>query len=163
MCFGGIMDASGMLGAIAQSFLKVAKGRGGLVTATVFSCILMNVIAGDQYLAIVLPGRMYKTTYEDMRLAPRNLSRCLEDSGTITSCLVPWNTCGATMQKFLGVPTWGKGGYGYFAFLNILNPIVSIFYGFTGITMMKMTDEEYEHILKEREREKEEALGELDA
>ena len=163
MCFGGIMDASGMLGAIAQSFLKVARGRGGLVTATVFSCILMNVIAGDQYLSIVLPGRMYKTTYEDMKLAPRNLSRCLEDSGTITSSLIPWNTCGATMQKFLGVPTWGKGGYGYFAFLNLINPLVSIFYGFTGITMMKMTDEEYEHILKEREREKEEALGELDA
>jgi NhaC family Na+:H+ antiporter len=67
------------------------------------------------------------------------------------------------MQKFLGVPTWGKGGYGYFAFLNLINPLVSIFYGFTGITMMKMTDEEYEHILREKEREKEEALGELDA
>ena len=165
MCFGGIMDASGMLGEIAQSLLHFAKGTGGLVTVTVISCIIMNIIAGDQYLSLVLPGRMYKETYEDRRLAPRNLSRVLEDSGTITSCLVPWNTCGATMQKFLGVKTWGGpgGGYGRYAFLNLINPLVSIFYGFTGITMMKMTDEEYEKVMQAREKEKQEALANLEA
>ena len=159
------MDASGMLGEIAQSLLHFAKGTGGLVTVTIISCVIMNVIAGDQYLSLVLPGRMYKETYEDRHLAPRNLSRVLEDSGTITSCLVPWNTCGATMQKFLGVKTWGGpgGGYGRYAFLNLINPLVSIFYGFTGITMMKMTDEEYEKIMQAREKEKQEALANLEA
>lgn len=163
MTFGGVMDASGMLGEIAHSLLAFAKGVGGLVTVTVISCIIMNIIAGDQYLAIVLPGRMYKETFEDMHLAPRNLSRCLEDAGTITSNLVPWNTCGATMQKFLGVPTWGAGGYGPYAFLSWLNPLVSIFYGWTGITMMKMTDEEYEQIMKRREQERAEAAEGLQA
>ena len=163
MCFGGIMDASGMLGTIAESLLVFAKGVGGAVTVTIVSCIIMNIIAGDQYLSIVLPGRMYKQRFEDLHLAPRNLSRCLEDAGTVTSNLVPWNTCGATMNKFLGVPAWGKGGYGPYAILSWLNPLVSIFYGFTGITMMKMTDEEYEKVMKEREREKQEALEALDA
>jgi NhaC family Na+:H+ antiporter len=163
MCFGGIMDASGMLGTLAEALLVFAKGRGPLVVVTVLSCLIMNIIAGDQYLAIVLPGRMYKTTFEDLRLAPQNLSRALEDAGTITSPLVPWNTCGATMSNFLGVKPWGPGGYGMYAFLNYINPLVSIFYGFTGITMTKMTDEQYEHILKEREREKAEALEALEA
>ena len=163
MCFGGIMDASGMLGSIAESLLVFAKGVGGAVTVTIVSCIIMNIIAGDQYLSIVLPGRMYKQRFEDLHLAPRNLSRCLEDAGTVTSNLVPWNTCGATMNKFLGVPAWGKGGYGPYAILSWLNPLVSIFYGFTGITMMKMTDEEYEKVMKEREREKQEALEALEA
>ena len=163
MCFGGVMDASGMLGEIAHSLLAFAKGVGGLVTVTVISCIIMNIIAGDQYLSIVLPGRMYKESFEDLRLAPRNLSRCLEDAGTITSNLVPWNTCGATMQKFLGCPTWGKGGYGPYAFLSWINPLVSIFYGWTGITMMKMTDEEYEAVLKRREQDMAEAESGLEA
>jgi len=106
---------------------------------------------------------MYKETFEDMHLAPRNLSRCLEDAGTVTSNLIPWNTCGATMYKFLGVPAWGKGGYGPYAILSWLNPIVSCFYGWTGITMMKMTDEEYEEVMKRRAREKAEAAEALEA
>ena len=163
MCFGGVMDASGMLGSIAKSLLVFAKGVGGLVTVTLLSCIIMNIIGGDQYLSIVLPGRMYKETFEDMHLAPRNLSRCLEDAGTVTSNLIPWNTCGATMYKFLGVPAWGKGGYGPYAILSWLNPIVSCFYGWTGITMMKMTDEEYEEVMKRRAREKAEAAEALEA
>lgn len=160
MCFGGIMDASGMLATMAESLLKVAKSTGSLVTITIFSCFFMNVIAGDQYLAIVLPGRMYKEAFEDRKLAPRNLSRCLEDSGTVTSCLVPWNTCGATMTTFLGVPT---GEYFKYAFLNILNPFISIFYGFTGISMMKMTDEEYARVMEDREVAKAAALKALEA
>lgn len=160
MCFGGIMDASGMLASMAEGLLKVAKNTGSLVIVTIVSCIFMNVIAADQYLSIVLPGRMYKEAWEDRKLAPQNLSRCLEDSGTITSCLVPWNTCGATMSTFLGVPT---GAYARYAFLNIINPLVSIFYGFTGISMTKMTDEQYARILEEREKEKAEALKSLEA
>jgi NhaC family Na+:H+ antiporter len=165
MCFGGVMDASGMLGSIAKSLLVFAKGVGGLVTVTLLSCIIMNIIGGDQYLSIVLPGRMYKETFEDMHLAPRNLSRCLEDAGTVTSNLVPWNTCGATMYKFLGVKPWGGpgGGYGPYAILSWMNPIVSCFYGWTGISMMKMTDEEYEECMKRREREKAEAAEALEA
>ncbi len=163
MCFGGVMDASGMLGSLAGALLKVAKNTGMLVTVTVFSCIFMNIIAADQYLSLVLPGRMYKEAYEDMRLAPKNLSRALEDSGTITSNLIPWNTCGATMKSFLGVPQWGAGGYAPFAFLCWINPLVSIFYGFTGISMEKMTEEQYQKILEEREKNKAEALKALEA
>lgn len=160
MCFGGIMDASGMLATMAEALLKVAKNTGSLVIVTIFSCIFMNIIASDQYLSIVLPGRMYKEAWEDRKLAPQNLSRCLEDSGTITSCLIPWNTCGATMSTFLGVST---GAYFRYAFLNLINPLVSIFYGFTGISMTKMTDEQYAKILEEREAEKAAALKALEA
>lgn len=160
MCFGGIMDASGMLATMAEALLKLAKNTGMLVVVTVFSCIFINVIAADQYLSIVLPGRMYKEAFEDRKLAPKNLSRVLEDSGTITSALVPWNTCGATMSTFLGVPTTQ---YFRFAFLNWINPLISIFYGFTGISMTKMTDEEYDKIIAEREAEKEAALKATEA
>ncbi len=159
MCFGGIVDCTGIMGSFANLLLKVAKGRGGLVLATEFSCIFVNAVCCDQYLAIVLPGRMFKEAFEDMRLAPKNLSRCLEDSGTITSNFFPWNTCGATMRSFLGV----NSAYIPYAILNWLNPIVSIIFGYTGITMTKMTDEEYARILEEREEEKEAALKALEA
>ena len=164
MVFGGIVDCTGIMGSIASALLKLARGtRGGLVLVTIISCILVNALCSDQYLAIILPGRMYKEAFEDLRLAPKNLSRCLEDSGTITSNFIPWNTCGATMSKFLQCPQWGKGGYAPFAILNWLNPLVSIFYGFTGISMVKMTDEEYARILEEREAEKEAALKAMEA
>ena len=164
MVFGGIVDCTGIMGSIAGALLKLARGtRGGLVTVTIISCIIVNALCSDQYLAIILPGRMYKEAFEDLKLAPKNLSRCLEDSGTITSNFIPWNTCGATMSKFLQCPQWGKGGYAPFAILNWLNPLVSIFYGFTGISMVKMTDEEYARILEEREAEKEAALKAMEA
>ena len=164
MVFGGIVDCTGIMGSIAGALLKLARGtRGGLVTVTIISCIIVNALCSDQYLAIILPGRMYKEAFEDLRLAPKNLSRCLEDSGTITSNFIPWNTCGATMSTFLQCPQWGAGGYAPFAILNWLNPLVSIFYGFTGISMVKMTDEEYARILEEREAEKEAALKAMEA
>ena len=155
MVFGGIVDCTGMMGSIAGGLLKLARGtRGGLVTVTIFSCIIINLLCCDQYLAIILPGRMYKEAFEDRRLAPKNLSRCLEDSGTLTSNFVPWNTCGATMSSFLQCPQWGAGGYAPYAILNWLNPIVSIFYGFTGITMKEMTEEEYQAVLEARAADK---------
>ena len=163
MMFGGILDASGMLDSIANGLLKVAKGTGSLVLVTILTCIFMNVVACDQYLAIIMPGRMYKEAYEDRRLANKNLSRVLEDSGTMTSNLVPWNTCGAYMRSVLGVNQWGAGGYAPFAFLNLLNPIVSAFYGFTGISMTKISEEQYAEILHKRALAKEAALEALKA
>ena len=159
MCFGGIVDCTGIMGSFANILLKMAKGTGGLVLATEFSCLVVNAVCCDQYLSLVLPGRMFKEAFEDRRLAPKNLSRCLEDCGTITSNFFPWNTCGATMRSFLGV----NSGYIPYAILNWLNPIVSIIFGFTGITMAKMTEEEYQRILEEREAEKEAALKALEA
>jgi len=155
MVFGGIVDCTGIMGNIAGALLKLARGtRGGLVVVTIVSCIIVNVLCCDQYLAIILPGRMYKEAFEDRKLKPQNLSRCLEDSATLTSNFVPWNTCGATMSSFLQCPQWGAGGYAPFAILNWLNPLVSIFYGFTGISMKEMTDEEYQAILEARAADK---------
>ena len=160
MVFGGIVDCTGVMGTIANSLLKFAKGtRGGLVFMTIFTCLVVNMLCCDQYLAIILPGRMYKEAFEDMKLAPKNLSRCLEDSGTLTSNFFPWNTCGATMRTFLQVGS----GYIPYAVLNWINPLVSIFYGFTGISMVKMSDEEYERILEARKAEREAALKAMGA
>jgi NhaC family Na+:H+ antiporter len=163
MIFGGIVDCTGIMGTLAGALLKIAKGTGGLVAITIFSCVFVNLVCCDQYLAIILPGRMYKEAFEDRRLKPKNLSRCLEDAGTVTSNLIPWNTCGATMATFLGVHQWGLGGYAPFAILCWLNPLVSIFYGFTGISMEKMSEEEYQSILEERELERKMALKAMEA
>ena len=159
MCFGGILDCTGMMASVAAVFLKVAKGRGGLVLSTELMCIITNAVCCDQYLSLVLPGRMFKESFEDMRLRPENLSRCLEDAGTITSNFFSWNTCGATMRNFLGVDS----SYIPYAILNWLNPIVSIFYGYAGITMTQLSEEEYQKILNEREAEKQAALKALEA
>lgn len=135
MCFGGIMEKAGFLEALARSILVFANSTGSLVLATIVTIIFINILAGDQYLAIVIPGRMYKSVYEERGLAPKNLSRVLEDAGTLTSPLVPWNTCGSFMSTTLGVATIA---YAPYCFLNLINPLVSIFYGFTGITMEKI-------------------------
>ncbi len=134
MVFGGIMERTGMLHAIAAVILKMAKSTGSLVLATVLTSIAINILAADQYLAIVIPGRMYKATYDERGLEPRLLSRTLEDAGTLTSSLIPWNTCGAYMQSVLLVSPLA---YAPYAFLNIINPIVAVFYGYTGITIKK--------------------------
>lgn len=139
LSFGGILESTGMLGVVAGNILKLAVNTGSLVLATVVSCFVVNIITGEQYLSVVIPGRMFKDAYADRGLAPVNLSRALEDSGTITSPLIPWNTCGAFMYGTLGVHPFA---YAPYAFLNLINPFVSIFYGFTGITMIKMTDKE---------------------
>ena len=160
MCFGGIVDSTGIMANLANSILKLARGtRGGLVIVTELTCVFVNAICCDQYLSIILPGRMYKEAFEDRRLKPKNLSRCLEDSGTITSNFFPWNTCGATMRSFLGV----NSAYIPFAVLNYVNPLVSMFYGVTGITMVEMTEEEYQHILKQREEDRQAALEAAEA
>ena len=139
LSFGGIMERTGMLEVLARSLLKRVRRTGSLVAATIFSCIGMNAIAADQYIAIVIPGRMFKKAFDDRKLHPKNLSRCLEDSGTLSSPLIPWNSCGAFMGATLGV---NPLLYLPYAFLNLANPLVSIFYGYTGITMEKIEDGE---------------------
>jgi len=147
LSIGGILDSSNMLKILCEHLLKFAKGTGSLVLITIVTCIAVNIAASDQYLSIVLPGRMYKEAFEDRRLKNKNLSRILEDAGTLTSPLVPWNTCGTYQATTLGVATMA---YLPYCFLNIINPFVSLFYGFTGITMEKMTDEEYESCMRQR-------------
>lgn len=135
LSFGGVMEKTRQLHVIAEKLMSFAKSTGSLVLCTVLTCIFTNLLTGDQYLSLVLPGRMYKDLYAEKGLDPRNLSRALEDSGTVTSALVPWNTCGATMTTFLGV---SPIQYGMYAFLNLLCPLISIFYGYTGITIKKL-------------------------
>jgi len=135
LSFGGIMEKTGMLKVLAGALLKRVKRTGSLVATTIFSCIGMNIIASDQYIAIVVPGRMFKNAFDAKGLHPKNLSRCLEDSGTLTSPLIPWNSCGAFMGATLGISPLL---YLPYAFLNLFNPIVSTFYGYTGITMEKI-------------------------
>jgi len=137
LSFGGIMEKTGMLETIAIALLKRVKRTGSLVAVTIFSCIGMNAIASDQFLAIVIPGRMYKNAFDKKKLHPKNLSRCLEDAGTLTSPLIPWNSCGAFMGATLGINPLLDLPY---AFLNLANPQVSIFYGYTGITMEKVEE-----------------------
>ena len=139
LTFGGILEKTGMLEAIAKSLLVFAKGNFGLVLTTLISCIFVNLVTGEQYLSIVLPGRMYKDEYIKRGLHPKNLSRALEDSGTLTSPLIPWNTCGAYMAVTLGISPLA---YLPFAFLNLINPLVSLFLAATGITMTKLTSED---------------------
>jgi len=138
LTFGGMLEKSGMLETLAKKILGFAKSTGSLVTVTILSCIFVNALAGDQYLAIVLPGKMYRDEFHKRGLAPRNLSRCLEDAGTMTSSLIPWNTCGAAMSGYLGIPTVD---YVPYAVLNLVSPIVSIVFGYAGITMMKLEDD----------------------
>jgi NhaC family Na+:H+ antiporter len=141
LSFGGIMERTGMLEVFARALLKRVRRTGSLVATTIFSCIAMNAIASDQYIAIVIPGRMYKKAFDERKLHPKNLSRCLEDSGTLSSPLIPWNSCGAFMGATLGV---NPLLYLPYAFLNLANPLVSLFYGYTGITMEKIDDNEGE-------------------
>ncbi|WP_432220868.1 Na+/H+ antiporter NhaC [Flavobacterium sp. TMP13] len=123
MVFGGIMDAIGALSRISSSLLKMAHSTFGLFASTVGSCLALNITASDQYLAIVVPGKMFAKAYHKKGLAPENLSRTLEDSGTVTSVLFPWNTCGAYHAGTLGVSTLD---YLPYAFFNIISPIVTL-------------------------------------
>jgi Na+:H+ antiporter, NhaC family len=138
MCFGGVMEHTGLLQRIVDALMKGVRGTGSLIATTVFTCIGMNIIAADQYISIVLPGRMYRLEFRRRGLAPQNLSRTLEDAGTMTSALVPWNTCGAFMAATLGVPTLT---YLPYAFVNLLNPLTAIVYGITRFTITPLEDE----------------------
>jgi NhaC family Na+:H+ antiporter len=125
MIFGGVMDGIGALSCITAFLLSNTNTLFDLFAATVASCLGLNLIASDQYLAIVLPGKMFKKAFQDKNLALENLSRTLEDSGTVTSVLVPWNTCGAYQSKVLGVSV---SEYFFYAVFNYLSPIMTLIF-----------------------------------
>jgi NhaC family Na+:H+ antiporter len=139
MIFGGAMEGTGMLQKIASSILKLVRGTGTLIGATLASCLIVNATACDQYLAIVIPGRMFKEAYEKFGLHPKNLSRALEDSGTVTSVLVPWNSCGAYNSGVLNVTTLT---YLPYCFFNLASPLVSAFLAAFNITITKLDTQE---------------------
>jgi NhaC family Na+:H+ antiporter len=135
MVFGGIMDGIGALSRITKSLLAIASSVFGLFATTVVSCLGLNVIASDQYLALVIPGKMFKKAYEDKGLAPENLSRTLEDSGTVTSVLIPWNTCGAYQSGVLGVSV---GEYFIYAIFNWLSPFTTLLFAAFNIKIRQL-------------------------
>lgn len=136
MVFGGIMDAIGALSKISKTLLNAFDSIFGLFASTVASCLALNLTASDQYLAIVVPGKMYAQAYKEKNLAPENLSRTLEDSGTVTSVLVPWNTCGAYQSSVLGVETTAYIGY---AFFNYLSPFTTLLFAAFQIKIKQLT------------------------
>ena len=139
MVFGGIMDAIGALSRISQALLSMAKSTFGLFASTVGSCLALNVTASDQYLAIVVPGKMFEKAYAERGLAPENLSRTLEDSGTVTSVLIPWNTCGAYQAGVLGVSV---ADYFVFAIFNYISPIMTLIFAAFDIKIRQLTTKE---------------------
>lgn len=130
MMYGAVLEATGVLQVLARRILRAVRTAGGLILATLGASFGVNVLASDQYISIVLPGRMFRSEYQRRRLDPKNLSRTLEDAGTITSVLIPWNTCGAFMAQTLGVSTLT---YAPFTFFNLINPLVAAAYGFARI------------------------------
>ncbi len=137
MIFGGVMEKSGMLKRIAQAIISLVNSTGSLIMATTGSCIFFNITASDQYLAIVVPGRMFADIYKEKGLAPENLSRTLEDSGTVTSVLVPWNTCGAYHSSVLGVATLTYLPYCIF---NLVSPVMTVLVAYVGFKIKKLKD-----------------------
>jgi len=141
MIFGGVMESAGMLQRITKSIVKLAHSTGSLIASTGFTSIFFNFTASDQYLAIVVPGRMYADTYKKRGLKPEVLSRTLEDTGTVTSVLIPWNTCGATQASVLGVATLTYAPYTFFC---ILSPIMTMAFGFLNFKIRRYTKQEIE-------------------
>ena len=135
MIFGGAMEKGGFLSKIANTILNQVKSTGSLVTSTAGSCIFFNITASDQYLSIVIPGKMYSNFYKEKGLAPENLSRTLEDSGTVTSVLVPWNTCGAYHSSVLGVSTLT---YLPYCFFNIISPFMTVLFAYLKIKIKRL-------------------------
>lgn len=134
MAFGGVLERLGMLSRITESLVAKAKSNGSLIATTALTCLGFNFTASDQYLAIVVPGKMFANEFEKRGLAAQNLSRTLEDAGTVTSVLVPWNTCGAVQSNVLGVAT---GEYFMYCIFNLISPIMTMAFGFLGIKIAK--------------------------
>ena len=136
MVFGGVMDAIGALARITKSLLKMATSVFGLFASTVASCLALNITASDQYLAIVVPGKMFSKAYAEKGLAPENLSRTLEDAGTVTSVLIPWNTCGAYQSGVLGVSV---SEYFFYAIFNYISPFMTLIFAALGIKIKQLS------------------------
>ena len=134
MTFGGAMQETELLKRISDPIIKHAKSNGSLIATTSGTCMFFNLTTADQYLSIVVPGKMFENSFKNKGLAPENLSRTLEDSGTVTSVLIPWNTCGAAQSAVLGVATLT---YLPFCFFNLISPIMTIAYGYLDIKIKK--------------------------
>lgn len=148
MTFGGVLEFSGMLKTIMNQLLKVIKSAGQLVATTVGAAFFTNATCSEQYISIVVPSRMFARVYREKGLHSKNLSRALEDGGTLTSVFIPWNTCGVFILGTLGVHAFE---YAPYAVLNYAVPIISIIFAFTGITIWKLTKEEIEALKKQEE------------
>jgi NhaC family Na+:H+ antiporter len=135
MTFGAVMQATGMLKRITEEIIKGVNSAVGLIARTVGTCIAFNILASDQYIAIVVPGNMFKEPFEDQNLAPENLSRTLEDAGTVTSVLIPWNTCGVAQSGILGVAVLAYAPYCIF---NWVSPIMTIIIASLGYKMKRL-------------------------
>ena len=136
LSFGAVLEQLGMLAKFVETILKTAKSVGSLITSTMVTCLGTNLITADQYMAIVMPGRMFKEEYERRGLHPTVLSRALEDSGTITSPLIPWNTCGAFMFGALALTSYD---YIFYCFFNLINPIIAVIYAYAGFKIKKLS------------------------
>mgnify|MGYP001550023970 CR=1 FL=1 len=139
LSFGGVLERTGILNYLLKLALRSVSSTGSLITTTVGTCISANILAADQFIAVALPGRMYKDEYERRGLSRLNLSRTLEDSATLTSALIPWKTCGAYMSATLGIATFS---YAPFAFFNLLCPVIAIIYAFSNIAQKPLEQEE---------------------
>ena len=138
MTFSGAIESTGLLSRMAEPIIKYAQNTGSLIATTACTCIFFNITTSDQYMSIIVPGRMFADTYTEKGLAPENLSRTLEDSGTVTSVLIPWNSCGAAQSAVLGVATLA---YLPFCFFNLISPLMTIAYGYFGIKIKKIQSE----------------------
>ncbi|WP_412177822.1 Na+/H+ antiporter NhaC [Sporosarcina sp. YIM B06819] len=156
MTFGGILEFSGMLKAIMNQLLKVVKSTGSLVASTIAACFMTNASCSEQYISIVVPSRMFSKAYKDMGLHSKNLSRALEDGGTLTSVFIPWNTCGVFILGTLGVSVVE---YGPYAILNLAVPIISILYAITGFSIVKLSEQEKMELAKEESGNEELSAG----
>lgn len=136
MVFGGVMECCGMLEVIAERIIRFARSTGSLVASTAATCLFFNLTASDQYMAIAVPGRMFADTYRKRGYQPQLLSRTLEDAGTVTSVLIPWNTCGATQAKVLGISTFAYAPYAIFC---LVSPLMTIAFAYLGIGIKKET------------------------
>ncbi|TQV68279.1 Na+/H+ antiporter NhaC [Exilibacterium tricleocarpae] len=132
MAFGGVMERTGSLQKIVTATLAGVRSTASLIATTVATCFGMNAMAGDQYMAIILPGRMLREKFAEQGLQTINLSRTLEDAGTLTSVLIPWNTCGAFMSATLGIATWH---YAPYAIFNYVCPLIAIAYGVANVRL----------------------------
>lgn len=137
MCFGGAMTASGMLGSITSVFIRFMKRTVGLVASTVASGLFLNICTADQYISIILTGNMFKDIYQKKGYESRLLSRTTEDSVTVTSVLIPWNTCGMTQATILGVATFT---YLPYCFFNLISPLMSVTVAAIGFKIKRINE-----------------------
>ena len=156
MAFGGVLESTNMLVTLTKKIVSMTKSAGSLVLTTSISAIFINITAADQYMSLLLGAKMFRRAYEDKKIHNKNLARVLENSGTMTSAMVPWNTCGAFMAAALGVSVLE---YTPYFFLGLIGVPIVIIYGYMGITMPKLNDEEYAEILRKREQDELDAAG----